>query len=128
MYEKKGVSGWDFGMKKSNETDQEWRFAKFIVSPPGHAQWTSRFFKAILSTSIAITFTRYQDEPWEDEIDYDAIRMNIDPDDVARLEEKVEEVMGQEGRMEAMLKAISAVKVGIRVGGKVGWCSMGLRL
>ena len=121
MYEKKGVSGWDFGLKNPNETDQEWRFAKFIVSPPGHSQWTSRPTKAIQSLSIAITFTRFHDEPWEDEIDYGAIRVNIDPDDVARLEEKVEEVMGQEGRMEAMLKAIGAVKVGIRVGGEVGW-------
>ena len=116
MYQNKGVSGWDFGIKGPDETDQEWRFAKFIVSPPGHAQWTSRFFKAILSTSIAITFTRFHDEPWEDEIEYDAIRLNIDPDDVAGLEGKVEEVMGQEGRMEAMLKAINAIKVGIR-----GW-------
>ena len=111
-------------MKSPNKTDQEWRFAKFIVSPPGHSQWTSRPTKAIQSSSIAITFTRFHDEPWEDEIDYDAIRVNIDPDDVAGLEEKVEEVMGQEGRMEAMLKAISAIKVGIRGWGwgmRFGW-------
>ena len=74
--------------------------------------------KAIHSISIPITFTHANDEPWEDEIDYDSIRVNIDPDDAASLQQRLEEVMEQEGRMEEMRSAIHAVKVGGELGGQ----------
>lgn len=76
--------------------------------------------KAIQSASIPITFTcSAYDEPWDDEIDYDTIRVDIDPDDVANLQQRPEEIVNEEGRIEEMQRAIIAVQVGR---GQVGQC------
>ncbi|CAI5466788.1 unnamed protein product [Closterium sp. Yama58-4] len=82
--------GWDLFPKSEERTDQDWQHSVFCICPPGHSQWTSRPFKALISGCIPVTFFREHDNPWQDTLNYDAFSVNIDPDDVPRMRERLE--------------------------------------
>eukprot|EP00850_Spirogloea_muscicola_P026397 SM007100S21250 [mRNA] locus=s7100:22:776:+ [translate_table: standard] len=68
---------WSFGVKDDAATLEDYRRAKFCVSPPGHSQWTTRPIKAILCGCIPVTFLRQNDHPFQDELDWSKISINI---------------------------------------------------
>ncbi|CAI5474990.1 unnamed protein product [Closterium sp. Yama58-4] len=90
MYQRQRIKGWSFAAKAENATNKEWQRAVFCICPPGHSQWTSRPFKALISGCIPVTFFRDHDNPWGDEVDYSAFSINIDPDDIASLRYRLE--------------------------------------
>ncbi|CAI5534002.1 unnamed protein product [Closterium sp. Naga37s-1] len=92
MYKEKGCEGWDFAEKGEYETDEEWKKSVFCICPPGHSQWTSRPFKALISGCIPVTFFRGHDNPWGDELDYSTVSVNIDPDQLHTLKERLDAV------------------------------------
>ncbi|CAI5532040.1 unnamed protein product [Closterium sp. Naga37s-1] len=92
MYKDAGYEGWDFAEKGEYETDEEWKKSVFCICPPGHSQWTSRPFKAIISGCIPVTFFRGHDNPWDDELDYSTVSVNIDPDQLHTLKERLDAV------------------------------------
>ncbi|CAI5532042.1 unnamed protein product, partial [Closterium sp. Naga37s-1] len=68
LYTHAGYEGWDFAEKGEGETDPDWRRAVFCICPPGHSQWTSRPFKALISGCIPVTFFRGHHNPCQDEL------------------------------------------------------------
>ncbi|CAI5474989.1 unnamed protein product [Closterium sp. Yama58-4] len=90
MYQRQRINGWSFAAKLENQTNKDWQRAVFCICPPGHSQWTSRPFKALISGCIPVTFFRDHDNPWDDELDYSAFSINIDPDDIASLRYRLE--------------------------------------
>ncbi|CAI5481658.1 unnamed protein product [Closterium sp. Yama58-4] len=92
LYTHAGYEGWDFAEKGEADTDPDWRRAVFCICPPGHSQWTSRPFKAIISGCIPVTFFRGHANPWDDELDYSTVSVNIDPDELHTLKERLDAV------------------------------------
>ncbi|GJP33812.1 hypothetical protein CLOM_g18321 [Closterium sp. NIES-68] len=92
MYRDAGHEGWDFAEKGEYETDEEWKKSVFCICPPGHSQWTSRPFKALISGCIPVTFFREHDNPWADELDYSTVSVNMDPDELHTLKERLDAV------------------------------------
>ncbi|CAI5517808.1 unnamed protein product [Closterium sp. Naga37s-1] len=90
MYAKQRIKGWSFAAKLENQTSKDWQKAVFCICPPGHSQWTSRPFKALISGCIPVTFFRDHDNPWGDELDYSSFSINIDPDDIASMRYRLE--------------------------------------
>ncbi|CAI5474987.1 unnamed protein product [Closterium sp. Yama58-4] len=90
MYGRQHIKGWSFAARGERQTNQEWQLAVFCICPPGHSQWTSRPFKALISGCIPVTFFRDHDNPWDDELDYSSFSINIDPDDIASLRSRLE--------------------------------------
>ncbi|CAI5987024.1 unnamed protein product, partial [Closterium sp. NIES-64] len=83
--------GWDMFPKSEERTDQDWQHSVFCICPPGHSQWTSRPFKALISGCIPVTFFREHDNPWQRSLNYDAFSINIDPDDVPSMRASLEQ-------------------------------------
>ncbi|GJP44110.1 hypothetical protein CLOM_g3514 [Closterium sp. NIES-68] len=81
--------GWDMFPKSEERTDGDWQHSVFCICPPGHSQWTSRPFKALISGCIPVTFFREHDNPWQDTLNYESFSINIDPDDVPSLKERL---------------------------------------
>ncbi|CAI5966422.1 unnamed protein product [Closterium sp. NIES-65] len=90
MYGRQRIKGWSFAARGERQTNKEWQMAVFCICPPGHSQWTSRPFKALISGCIPVTFFRDHDNPWDDELDYSSFSINIDPDDIASLRSRLE--------------------------------------
>ncbi|CAI5511669.1 unnamed protein product [Closterium sp. Naga37s-1] len=90
MYQKQRIKGWSFAAKLENQTNKDWQKSVFCICPPGHSQWTSRPFKALISGCIPVTFFREHGNPWDDEVDYSSFSINIDPDDIASLRSRLE--------------------------------------
>ncbi|CAI5986192.1 unnamed protein product [Closterium sp. NIES-64] len=83
--------GWDMFPKSEERTDQDWQHSVFCICPPGHSQWTSRPFKALISGCIPVTFFREHDNPWQRSLNYDSFSINIDPDDVPSMRARLEQ-------------------------------------
>ncbi|CAI5532039.1 unnamed protein product [Closterium sp. Naga37s-1] len=90
MYGRSRIKGWSFTARGEKQTNKEWQLGVFCICPPGHSQWTSRPFKALISGCIPVTFFRDHDNPWDDELDYSSFSINIDPDDIASLRSRLE--------------------------------------
>ncbi|CAI5511667.1 unnamed protein product [Closterium sp. Naga37s-1] len=98
MYGRSRIKGWSFKSRGESQTNKEWQLGVFCICPPGHSQWTSRPFKALISGCIPalisgcipVTFFRDHDNPWDDEVDYSSFSINIDPDDIASLRSRLE--------------------------------------
>ncbi|CAI5966424.1 unnamed protein product [Closterium sp. NIES-65] len=73
MYKDAGHEGWDFAEKGEYETDEEWKKSIFCICPPGHSQWTSRPFKALIPGCIPEAFflssSMGTTTPGDDELD-----------------------------------------------------------
>ncbi|CAI7876012.1 unnamed protein product, partial [Closterium sp. NIES-54] len=83
--------GWDMFPKSEERTDQDWQHSVFCICPPGHSQWTSRPFKALISGCISVTFFRKHDNPWQRSLNYDSFSINIDHDDVPSIRARLEQ-------------------------------------
>ena len=59
---------------------------------------------------------REHDQAWQDEVDYEAVSVNVDPDDIPRLREKIDAMMWHESSMADMREAIRGIKVGAGLG------------
>ncbi|CAI5521920.1 unnamed protein product [Closterium sp. Naga37s-1] len=97
--------GWDMFPKSEERTDQDWQHSVFCICLPGHSQWTSRPFKAVISGCIPVTFFREHDNPWHDTLNYDAFSVNIDPDDVPSMRARLEKA-----NVPMLLKGIEQVQ------------------
>ncbi|CAI7860728.1 unnamed protein product [Closterium sp. NIES-53] len=110
LYTHAGYEGWDFAEKGEGETDPDWRRAVFCICPPGHSQWTSRPFKALISGCIPVTFFREHDNPWQDELEYSSFSINIDPDNIWQLKERIDAVRNQPELLQRMQKNVVRVQ------------------
>ncbi|CAI5964621.1 unnamed protein product [Closterium sp. NIES-64] len=120
LYTHAGYEGWDFAEKGEGDTDPDWRRAVFCICPPGHSQWTSRPFKALISGCIPVTFFREHDNPWQDELEYSSFSINIDPDNIWQLKERIDAVRNQPELLQRMQKNVVGVQVGV-----LGWGALG---
>ncbi|GJP33811.1 hypothetical protein CLOM_g18320 [Closterium sp. NIES-68] len=110
LYKHAGYNGWDFAEKGEKETDPDWQRAVFCICPPGHSQWTSRPFKALMSGCIPVTFFREHDNPWGDELEYSSFSINVDPDNIWQLKERIDAVKNQPELVQRMQKNIIGVQ------------------
>ncbi|CAI5509728.1 unnamed protein product, partial [Closterium sp. Naga37s-1] len=82
--------GWEVGAKGAGWAMEEgMRRATFCLCPPGHSQWTMCLGKAVLAGCIPVTFFRDNDNPWQDVLDYSRFSMNVDPDDIPSLSDRL---------------------------------------
>lgn len=119
LFKDKGFEGFDFAVKSEFHTNNDWRNSLFCVCPPGHSQWTSRPMKSILSGCIPITFYREHSNPWDDIIDYSSFSINIDPDALASLPGRIEEVLQTPGKLEEMHLQLKYVQEYFRWSGEL---------
>lgn len=106
----KGEEGWNFGVQGHLETFQDFTNSIFCICPPGVSQWSGRQWRAIVAGCIPVTFFRQHTNPLEEELDYSKFTINIDPDNVQSLKDRIEEVFNTPGRLEEMQNALAAVQ------------------
>eukprot|EP00850_Spirogloea_muscicola_P004938 SM000022S07152 [mRNA] locus=s22:212984:214534:+ [translate_table: standard] len=110
LFAKRRIWGWSFDAKSEERSSREWQQAVFCISPPGHSQWTSRPFKAILAGCIPVTFFREHDNPWQDELDYAKVSINIDPDHIFTLKDRLDAILRKPARLRAMQRSLAAIQ------------------
>ena len=76
----------------------------FCVCPPGQAQWTTRFFRAILMGCIPVTYFVNADQPFEKELglDYTKFTVNIMPGQLRSSNEFLAGIQHNPSKLRAM--------------------------
>ena len=84
----------------------------FCVCPPGQAQWTTRFFRAILMGCIPVTFFVNADQPFEKELglDYSIFTINIMPGQLRHSNQILAGVHDHPKRLRAMQMELRKVQ------------------
>ena len=84
----------------------------FCVCPPGQAQWTTRFFRAILMGCIPVTFFVNSDQPFEKELglDYTKFTVNIVPGQIRSSNQILAGIQGRPERLMAMQRELRRVQ------------------
>ncbi|GJP31276.1 hypothetical protein CLOM_g10571 [Closterium sp. NIES-68] len=111
MVQGRAVEGWEVGVR-----EPEWvmrddmQRSVFCLCPPGHSQWTTRLAKAILAGCIPVTFFRDHDNPWQDALDYSLFSINVDPDDIPSLVERLDAVLRNPRRLLRLQRNVHRVQ------------------
>ncbi|CAI5532041.1 unnamed protein product, partial [Closterium sp. Naga37s-1] len=65
---------------------------------------------ALISGCIPVTFFREHDNPWQDELEYSSFSINIDPDNIWQLKERIDAVRNQPELLQRMQKNVVRVQ------------------
>lgn len=102
--------GWDI-MEVNDLTISDSSEAIICVCLPGSfSQWTSCLTHAILGGCIPLTFFRYFEKPWQNQLDYRAFSVNLDPDSVEKTPEIIEKLVKNSEKLEKMQEALTQVQ------------------
>ena len=87
----------------------EMRSALFCLAPSGWAQWTVRFFEAVQLGCLPVTFLSAPQDlrmPFADEINYAAFSVNVAPDAISSVRERLRAIATNRSRLREMQRRL----------------------
>jgi hypothetical protein len=83
----------------------------FCLAPPGYSAWTQRFYDAIISGCIPVTFYRANKLPWTKfGMDYSKFTVNIQPEQAGTLFNVLSNLQSQPHKIDQMQRDLSLVQ------------------
>ena len=104
------MPGADWRERSINDTLQDMANAIFCVCPPGITAHTSRFWKALRSGCIPVTFSGGYDLPFSSVIDFASATVNIQPDNIHTLSLVLSEVLDNSAKLMSLRNNVARIQ------------------